>query len=220
MDEADTFQDDPSLSLDESLKRFMASQKQKQQVLERHAAMPPLTYVQFLIPKWPVLMLASVISLLHLEFSPEISSYDTKDLYDSYDYVIVGAGTAGCVLANRLSADRRRTVLLIEAGGVENAATDIPLFALIHFHGPYDWEYRTEPQQYGCLGMTENRCDWARGKVLGGSSVTNFQLYVRGNRRDFDRWEQLHGAKGWSYADVLPFFKKFESYKGAECRRR
>ncbi|XP_075556565.1 glucose dehydrogenase [FAD, quinone]-like [Dermacentor variabilis] len=128
-------------------------------------------------------------------------------------YVAVGGGTAGCVLANRLSADSRRTVLLIEAGGVENAATDIPLFALLHFHGEYDWDYRTEPQQQGCLGMKDNRCDWARGKALGGSSVTNFQLYVRGNRRDFDLWEQRHGAKGWSYKDVLPYFKKFESYR-------
>nr|XP_054928876.1 glucose dehydrogenase [FAD, quinone]-like isoform X1 [Dermacentor andersoni] len=175
--------------------------------------MAPLTYIRFLIPKWPVLMLASVISLLHLEFSPNLSSYDTKDLYDSYDYIIVGGGTAGCVLANRLSADSRRTVLLIEAGGVENAATDIPLFALLHFHGEYDWDYRTEPQQQGCLGMKDNRCDWARGKALGGSSVTNFQLYVRGNRRDFDLWEERHGAKGWSYKDVLPYFKKFESYR-------
>ncbi|KAH7941670.1 hypothetical protein HPB49_015936 [Dermacentor silvarum] len=167
--------------------------------------MAPLTYIQFLIPKWPVLFLASVISLLHLEFSPSLSSYDTKDLYDSYDYIIVGGGTAGCVLANRLSADPHRTVLLIEAGGIENAATDIPLFALLHFHGEYDWDYRTEPQQKGCLGMRENRCDWARGKALGGSSVTNFQLFVRGNKRDFDH--------GWSYKDVLPYFKKFESYR-------
>ncbi|KAL3170417.1 hypothetical protein MRX96_014652 [Rhipicephalus microplus] len=101
--------------------------------------MPPSTYIGFLIPKWPLLMLASVISILHLEDSPDLSSYDTKDLFNSYDYIIVGAGTAGCVLANRLSADPNRTVLLIEAGGVENAATDIPLFALLHFHGQFDW---------------------------------------------------------------------------------
>ncbi|KAL1479485.1 hypothetical protein MTO96_051803 [Rhipicephalus appendiculatus] len=170
--------------------------------------MRPLTYVRFLIPKWPLFLLASVISILHLEHSPHLSSYDTKVLFDSYDYII------GCVLANRLSADRQRTVPLIEAGGVENAATDIPLFALLHFHGEFDWDYRTEPQQHGCLGMKDHRCDWARGKVLGGSSVTNFQLYVRGNKRDFDRWEKRHGAKGWSYKDVLPYFKKFESYKG------
>ncbi|KAL1449418.1 hypothetical protein MTO96_043968 [Rhipicephalus appendiculatus] len=62
--------------------------------------------------------------------------------------------------------------------------------------------------------LKTQRCDWARGKVLGGSSVINFQLYVRGNKRDFDGWEKRHGAKGWSYKDVLPYFKKFESYKG------
>ncbi|KAL1445750.1 hypothetical protein MTO96_044852, partial [Rhipicephalus appendiculatus] len=118
--------------------------------------MRPLTYVRFLIPKWPLFLLASVISILHLEHSPHLSSYDTRVLFDSYDYIIVGAGTAGCVLANRLSADRQRTVLLIEAGGVENAATDIPLFALLHFHGEFDWDYRSEPQQHGCLGMKEH----------------------------------------------------------------
>ncbi|XP_077523741.1 glucose dehydrogenase [FAD, quinone]-like isoform X2 [Amblyomma americanum] len=179
--------------------------------------MPPLLYMQFLIPKWPVFMLAAVISLFQREFSPLLSSYDTEKLKSTYDYVIVGGGTAGCVLANRLSADPHRTVLLIEAGGVENAATDVPLFALLHFNGQYDWAYRTEPQKESCLGMKDNRCNWARGKALGGSSVTNFQLFVRGNRRDFDLWEKNHGASGWSYKDVLPFFKKFESYKDPEA---
>lgn len=175
--------------------------------------MPPLLYIRFLIPKWPLFVLATVISLLHLEKGPLLSSYDAKHLKDSYDYIIVGGGTAGCVLANRLSANPSRTVLLIEAGGVENAATDVPLFALLHFHGPFDWDYVTEPQQKACQGMNGKKCFWARGKALGGSSVTNFLKFVRGNRRDFDLWEKNHGATGWSYKDVLPYFKKFENYK-------
>lgn len=179
--------------------------------------MPPPLYINFLIPKWPLFLLASLISLLHLESSPHLLSYNTKHLKSTYDYIIVGGGTAGCVLANRLSADPHRTVLLIEAGCVENAATDVPLFALLHFHGRYDWDYRTEPQKESCLGMNDNRCNWARGKALGGSSVTNFQLFVRGNRRDFDLWEKNHGAQGWSYKDVLPYFKKYESYRDPEA---
>ncbi|XP_075722075.1 glucose dehydrogenase [FAD, quinone]-like isoform X2 [Rhipicephalus microplus] len=177
-------------------------------------------YMVFLAPKWPLLLIAGVLSLLHLERCPRISEYNTQKLHREYDYIIVGGGSAGCVLASRLSADPRRTVLLIEAGGVENAATDIPLLAITHFHGPFDWDYRTVPQKHACLGMDENRCNWARGKVLGGSSVINFQMHVRGNRRDFDYWQQEYGAFNWSYANVLPYFKKYENYMGPHPDRR
>ncbi|XP_077551694.1 glucose dehydrogenase [FAD, quinone]-like [Haemaphysalis longicornis] len=170
-------------------------------------------YVKFLIPKWRIFLAASVMSLLHLEFSPLFSTYNKMILRKEYDFIIVGGGSAGCLLANRLSANPNRTVLLIEAGGVENAATDVPLFALLHFHGPFDWDYRTEPQKDACLGMNDNRCNWARGKVLGGSSVINFQMHVRGNRRDFDDWENVFGAKGWSYKKILRFFKSYENYR-------
>lgn len=158
-------------------------------------------------------MAASIMSLLHLEFTPQFVVYNKLILRKEYDFIIVGGGSAGCLLANRLSANPNRTVLLIEAGGVENGATDVPLFALLHFHGPFDWDYRTEPQKHACLGMHDHRCNWARGKVLGGSSVINFQMHVRGNRRDFDIWERDYGAKGWSYRNILRFFKKYESYK-------
>nr|XP_050038124.1 4-pyridoxate dehydrogenase-like [Dermacentor andersoni] len=177
-------------------------------------------YMAFLAPKWPVLLIASVLAMLHLDYCPKISSYNARTLYKEYDYIIVGGGTAGCVLANRLSADGSRTVLLIEAGGVENAATEIPLLSMLHFHGPFDWDYRTEPQKYACLGMDDNRCNWARGKVLGGSSSTNFLMHVRGNRRDFDLWEIQHGAFNWSYKSVLPYFMKSENYMGPNPDRR
>ncbi|KAL3246923.1 hypothetical protein MRX96_057365 [Rhipicephalus microplus] len=109
---------------------------------------------------------------------------------------------------------------LSRQGGVENAATDIPLLAMTHFHGPFDWDYRTVPQKHACLAMDDNRCNWARGKVLGGSSVINFQMHVRGNRRDFDHWQQEYGAFNWSYANVLPYFKKYENYMGPHPDRR
>ncbi|KAH6925528.1 hypothetical protein HPB50_006572 [Hyalomma asiaticum] len=171
-------------------------------------------YVAFMAPKWPVLLIVSALSILKLELCPRIFELNASELRKEYDYIIVGGGTAGCVLANRLSADPRRSVLLIEAGGVENAATEIPLLAMIHFHGPFDWDYKTVPQKYGCRAMEGNRCNWARGKVLGGSSTINFQMHVRGNRRDFDLWETQYGAFNWSYRNVLPYFKKYERYMG------
>lgn len=165
--------------------------------------------------KWSLLALASFLTVFHDEFGPHLHSYDTKELYDAYDYVIVGGGAAGCLLANRLSRDPNRSVLLVEAGGVEDGTIEVPLLALLHFRGPYDWDYRTEPQKNACLGMRNNRCTIPRGKGLGGSSLINFQMYVRGNRRDFDSWEKRHGAFGWSYKEVLPYFKKYESFKDA-----
>ncbi|KAL1422459.1 hypothetical protein MTO96_022097 [Rhipicephalus appendiculatus] len=173
--------------------------------------------------KWSLLALASVLSVLDVQFGPHLNSYNKEEFYDAYDYVIVGGGAAGCLLANRLSRDPSRSVLLVEAGGIEDATIEVPLLALLHFRGPYDWDYRTEPQKNACLGHARSydtadgslRCRIPRGKGLGGSSLINFQMYVRGNRRDFDLWEKKHGAIGWSYKDVLPYFKKYESFKNA-----
>ncbi|CAN7975629.1 unnamed protein product, partial [Ixodes persulcatus] len=124
----------------------------------------------------------------------------------------VGGGSAGCLLANRLSANPRVTVLLLEAGGLEDASTDVPLFALLHFNGRHDWAYRTEPQKHSCQSMKDKASPWPRGKVLGGSSVLNFMMYVRGNKRDFDSWAHDYGAHGWSYEEVLPYFKSVETF--------
>ncbi|HKR43471.1 MAG TPA: choline dehydrogenase [Paraburkholderia sp.] len=123
------------------------------------------------------------------------------------DYLIVGAGSAGCVLAHRLSADARNAVLLLEAGGEDNNPwIHVPVGYFKTMHNPaLDWCYRTEPDE----GVAGRQIDWPRGKVLGGSSSLNGLLYVRGQREDYDRWASL-GNRGWSYADVLPYFRKSE----------
>ena len=131
-----------------------------------------------------------------------------------YDYIIVGAGSAGCVLANRLSADPANRILLIEAGGSDfNPWIHIPVgyFKTMH-HPATDWCYMTEPDK----GIAGRRLQWPRGKVLGGSSSLNGLLYVRGQPEDYDHWAKL-GNKGWSFDEVLPYFKKSEDQeRGAD----
>ncbi|HAE82282.1 MAG TPA: choline dehydrogenase [Ktedonobacter sp.] len=124
-----------------------------------------------------------------------------------FDYVIVGAGSAGCVLANRLTEDPATTVLLLEAGGPDEAqAIHIPAAFSSLFKSPIDWAYETEEQPH----LNNRKLYWPRGKVLGGSSSINAMIYMRGNRRDYDHWHEL-GNDGWSYSDVLPYFKKAEN---------
>jgi choline dehydrogenase len=124
----------------------------------------------------------------------------------TYDYIIVGAGSAGCVLANRLSANPAHRVLLLEAGAKDSKMEiHIPAaYGKLH-RSSVDWAYYTEPQKY----LKERKLFHPRGKTLGGSSSTNAMAYIRGNSRDYDDWEAL-GNKGWSYKDVLPYFIKSE----------
>jgi len=130
---------------------------------------------------------------------------------EAFDYVIVGAGSAGCVLADRLSQDGRSTVLVLEYGGSDRsvliqmpAALSIPMNMKA-----YNWGYLSEPEPY----LNGRRMHCPRGKVLGGSSSINGLVYVRGHALDFERWEE-EGAKGWGYRNVLPYFRRAESFAG------
>ena len=133
---------------------------------------------------------------------------------DSFDYVVIGAGSAGCVLANRLSADGTTTVALLEAGGRDwNPWIHVPVGYFKTIHNPKtDWCYVTEPDP----GLNGRQLKWPRGKVLGGCSSINGLLYVRGQHQDYDRWASL-GCRGWSYKEVLPYFKRSENHsRGAD----
>lgn len=131
------------------------------------------------------------------------------------DYVVVGAGTAGCTLASRLSADAGVTVALLEAGGPDTnpaiyAPGLDPMFSLWNPGGEENWGYATVPQP----GLGGRAIDIARGRVLGGSSAVNAMIHIRGHRRDYDHWASL-GNDGWSYDEVLPYFRRSETYHGA-----
>jgi choline dehydrogenase-like flavoprotein len=134
---------------------------------------------------------------------------DVAQLEGEYDYIIVGAGSAGCVLANRLSADGRSRVLVLEAGGRDNWIWfHIPVGYLFAIGNPRsDWMFKTEPVP----GLNGRALNYPRGKVIGGSSSINAMIYMRGQAADYDHWRQL-GLKGWGWDDVLPVFKKHEHH--------
>ncbi|OXA62734.1 Oxygen-dependent choline dehydrogenase [Folsomia candida] len=133
----------------------------------------------------------------------------------NYDFIIVGGGSAGAVVANRLSTNPNFKVLLLEAGGNPTVLNSIPAMAMSNMRNPYtDWMTRSEPLNTSCLACKDNLITISRGKMLGGSSSLNVMVYMRGNPNDFDNWANLTGDASWSYENVLPYFKKSEDYTG------
>ena len=158
-----------------------------------------------------VVLVIGILSLMTYQWmtSPVHINNFSKDI--EYDYIIVGAGTAGCVLANRLTEDPNTTVLLLEAGPLDTKfGLRIPLAQRAHFHSDVDWQYKTVPQKNGYMASKEHVATWTAGKVIGGSSSINGMIYVRGSPADYDGWAAA-GAEGWNYDEVLPYFLKSEN---------
>uniref|UniRef100_A0A646QF74 Glucose dehydrogenase n=1 Tax=Hemiscolopendra marginata TaxID=943146 RepID=A0A646QF74_9MYRI len=168
--------------------------------------MAPLNLTAFYLP--------SLMSVL-LRF--EVKPFAEPTILDSYDYIIIGSGFGGSVVANRLSGNLEHNVLLLEAGSKDNVTAHVPILSTTLINGGYDWKYETVPQKMACHGSSNNICKLVSGKVVGGSSVLDLMGYFRGHKEDFDKWEKL-GNPGWSYDDVMPFFKKSENYRmDGEC---
>ncbi|CAH1163177.1 unnamed protein product [Phaedon cochleariae] len=154
------------------------------------------------------------------DFVPE--KYDTQQsLTDAkeYDFIVIGSGTSGSVIANRLTEIPEWKVLVLEAGLPETAITQVPSMQKLLQTTPYDWRYNTVSQNHSCLGMEEHKCSIPAAKAFGGNSATNEMLYVRGNPKDYDTWADL-GLDGWCWTDVLPYFKKIEDAHIAEFDRK
>ncbi|CAH1163187.1 unnamed protein product [Phaedon cochleariae] len=179
-------------------------------------AVNPLTFLG-LVPVFA----AGLTFMRYISFDPEAHPININHVRPEYDFIVVGGGSAGAVVASRLSETANWTVLLVEAGGDESEISDVPSLSGYLQMSPMDWMYQTAPpneeSQY-CLAMVGDRCNWPRGKVLGGSSVLNAMVYVRGNRLDYDHWER-QGNPGWSYEDVLPYFKKSEDNRNPYLAR-
>lgn len=154
----------------------------------------------------------STIGLNTIRVVAAMNIKDFKLPDQSFDYIVVGAGSAGCVIASRLSEDRSITVLLVEAGPEDKSWTiDMPLAVESLLSGSeFNWQYVSDPEKY----LSGRQVDHPRGRVLGGSSSINGMVYTRGNALDYDGWEQTYGCTGWSYADVLPYFKRSETFCG------
>ncbi|CAH2259725.1 glucose dehydrogenase [FAD, quinone]-like [Pararge aegeria] len=169
-----------------------------------------------LLPGLGVMILLRMV--IHL-YRPDIEDAENRvrdhsfdELYEYYDFIIIGAGSAGSVMASRLSENPEWNILLLEAGQDENVLSDVPILFPALQTSSIDWQFVTEPSNDYCLSMVDARCKWPRGKVLGGSSSLNAMLYIRGNKKDYDNWENL-GNEGWAYRNILKYFLKAENMR-------
>ncbi|XP_014294504.1 4-pyridoxate dehydrogenase [Halyomorpha halys] len=158
---------------------------------------------------------STFLTLLRLHF-PEQLDQDLRtpntrqvDVAQEYDFIIAGAGSAGCVLANRLSENPDWKVLLIEAGWRDDYVSDTPFLAEFLTNTEKDWNYTTVDQNQACLNE-KGKCRAPKGRVIGGCSTINWMIYNRGNKENYDEWERL-GNSGWSYEEVLPYFQRAEN---------
>ena len=164
------------------------------------AAVPTLAY-SLLVLSWII----AKRQLTHDETASR-NEWNTE-----YDFIVVGAGAAGCIVANRLAANQKTTVLLLEAGGAQDAIyNDIPTeYKKITKERPdLQWYDNTVPQVH--ISEPGKIIPQTGGKVLGGSTTHNQMIYIRGNPRDYDKWSEVYGAQGWNFSEVLPFFTRFE----------
>ncbi|XP_045480484.1 glucose dehydrogenase [FAD, quinone]-like isoform X2 [Harmonia axyridis] len=147
-----------------------------------------------------------------IDNSDFLSNVDETQIHDygKFDFIVVGAGSSGAVVASRLSENQNWKILLIEAGDQENDLSEIPGMHTILPNSDKDWGYKTTKQKNGCLGMIGDKCPYARGKSVGGSGAINGIMYIRGHKEDYDKWEQL-GNPGWSYQNITYYFKKSEN---------
>ncbi|KAF5272026.1 hypothetical protein FQR65_LT05007 [Abscondita terminalis] len=162
-------------------------------------------------------LMAAQCALVTNEVYPSNYAPHLKD-GDEFDFIVVGAGSAGSVIANRLSENPKWKILLIEAGDYPSITSEVPKLFHALWHSEEDWHYTIEPTETACMGLNNKRCACPRGKALGGSSTVNAMIYVRGNRKDYDNWA-AQGNEGWDYDSVLPYFKKIEDLQGFEDER-
>ena len=157
------------------------------------------------------LITVSIISLQKESIHQSINN--AAPLQNIYDYIVVGAGSAGAAVAYRLTEDPNINVLLLEAGPPNTVVSDPPALAipLWREYPLFDWDYKTVPQRHGLALKQPGVFVERRGKVIGGTSTINGLIHVVGSRHDYDEWVNTYGAKGWSYAEVLPYFRKLEN---------
>jgi len=166
-----------------------------------------LKYLVIFLVSWPIPV--SIYLSTYAHYLKDLASYFAEAPHPTYQFIVVGSGSGGSVVAGRL-AEAGHKVLLIEAGGASPMVSHIPALVPFSQLSPIDWQYKSV-KQTGAALQAGGISNWPRGKVLGGSSMLNYMIYMRGHSGDYDEWSSL-GVEGWAYKDVLPFFKKSENY--------